>query len=558
MLIFRKKFKNSLIYFLPLLFVILFFLSIKPTQVLASSLYFLPSSGQYQIGDSFTVNLYVDSAKDNINAVSGAVSFSQDNLQIISLNHSNSFLDLWAQEPTFSNTTGVINFKGVALNRGFSGSGGKVISINFKVIQSGSANLVFTSSSFLANSSQEASFFSSTGKALFNIKESITDDRTVGLDDSSLHISSSTHPDQNKWYANNSPELSWNLPEGTLEVRAVVGESVNTKPTISYIPPISEKRTDKLSDGTYCFNLSTRDAIGWGDVSHYCFNIDTTPPKNFIINYSGNGVSFKTVDDLSGVSHYVVNVDGQDISENLADDVQESFFDTQFLDPGIHNISVTAVDNAGNIIVATKRIVVGGINAPVITYYTNDIQSGDDIKILGTTYPNSLVKIYLSNDGKVVYEGSTTSNKLGKFIFVISKSFKAGIYSLTAKVIDNQKIESHETPPLIIIVKFKLISQIIDLILQYLSMIILIILALGSVVFIGVYVWHRVLRLVSSIQQKSNEKENKTEKVFKKKSIVTLKNIKPRVTKIKLVRKKKILTPQKTKEKIVTTKNNKK
>lgn len=319
---------------------------------------------------------------------------------------------------------------------------------------------------------------------------------------------------QNKWYTNNSPELSWSLPDGVLEVRADVGESIITKPTVSYTPPISEKKIEDLKDGRHCFSLILRNAIGWGNISYYCFNIDTAPPKHFIIGYRGNGVFFRTVDDLSGLSHYTINVDGQTIFENLIPDPEENFFDTQFLEPGTHTISITATDKAGNLIVASKEIVVGGINSPVITYYTSSLESGDDIKVTGLTYPHSLVTIYLRNDKKIIYRESVTSNESGEFLLLISKPFKAGIYSLSAKVSNRENMESNEIAPLMILINFKIISEIIDLVLRYLSMIILVLFVFGGIAFISIYIWKRMETLIMPVTPKLDKKV----KVIKKKT----------------------------------------
>jgi hypothetical protein len=522
MAIFGSKSKNSYIFLLALLFTSLSFLVISPTQAQAASVYFSPSSGQFKIGDSVTVNLYIDSAKDTIDALSGAVSFTQDTLQVASLSRSGSILNLWTQEPTFSNTNGTINFKGTALKRGFNGSGGKVLAITFKVIQSGPANLTYTFGSVLANGDQDTSPLSLGGRAQFTIVVSDTEkynekNEEVETDSDFPTVSriiSGTHPDQNKWYTNNSPELSWSLPKGVLEVRADVGESIINKPTVSYIPPISEKKIDNLKDGRHCFSLILRKTISWGNVTHYCFNIDTAPPKHFIIGYRGNGVSFRTVDDLSGLSHYRINVDGQDIYGNLIPEAEENFFDTQFLEPGTHTISITAVDKAGNIIVSTKEILVEGINSPVITYYTSNLEADDEIKVSGTTYPYSLVTIYLREDNKVIYEESVASNESGKFVHLISEPFSSGIYSLTAKVKDQENVESNETTPLMIIINFKLISVIIDLVLRYLSMIILVLLAFSGIAFISINIWKRMESLFIQVTPKFDKKV----KVIKKKT----------------------------------------
>lgn len=98
-------------------------------------------------------------------------------------------------------------------------------------------------------------------------------------------------------------------------------------------------------------------------------------------------------------------------------------------------------------------------------------------------------------------------------MLLISEPFKAGIYSLTAKVIDNQNMESHETIPFMMIVTFRLMSQIIDLVLRYLSMIILVLLAFAGILFISISIWKRMESLIMPVTPKLDKKV----KVIKKK-----------------------------------------
>jgi hypothetical protein len=132
----------------------------------------------------------------------------------------------------------------------------------------------------------------------------------------------------------------------------------------------------------------------------------------------------------------------------------------------------------------------------------------------GTTYPYSLVTLYLRQDEKVIYTTTVISNETGKFTALISKPLEAGIYSLAAKVIDNEKIESNETAQYMIIVKFKLISEIVEAVLRYLSMIIIGLLALGGIVSLSIYIWFRIIRLIGQERAKFETKA----KVIKKKS----------------------------------------
>ncbi len=117
-----------------------------PALADAASLYFSPSSASYTIGEQFSVSVYVSSPDQAMNAGSGIVSFPNDKLEVTSLLKSGSIVTLWVQEPSFSNSTGKVTFEGIILNPGFTGSAGKILTINFKIKEAGSAFLIFSSS----------------------------------------------------------------------------------------------------------------------------------------------------------------------------------------------------------------------------------------------------------------------------------------------------------------------------------------------------------------------------------------------------------------------------
>ena len=119
--------------------------SILPIAAQAASLYFSPSSGSYAVGSPITLNVYVSSADQAMNAASGVISFPSDKLEVTSLSKTGSIFTLWVQEPSFSNSVGAVNFEGIVLNPGFTGSGGKVLSITFKTKVAGNAPLTFSS-----------------------------------------------------------------------------------------------------------------------------------------------------------------------------------------------------------------------------------------------------------------------------------------------------------------------------------------------------------------------------------------------------------------------------
>lgn len=138
---------------------------VSPIMAQAATLYLSPSSGEYSVGKTFSVNVYVSSADQAMNAASGAISFPQDKLEVTSLSKTGSILTLWVQEPSFSNSAGTVNFEGIVFNPGFIGVGGKVITINFKVKAAGAIPLNFSSGSILANDGKGTNILENLGSA---------------------------------------------------------------------------------------------------------------------------------------------------------------------------------------------------------------------------------------------------------------------------------------------------------------------------------------------------------------------------------------------------------
>lgn len=148
-------------------FVALAFLFLAPVSVSAASLAFSPAATTVAVGDIFTVAVDVTSPAQAMNAVSGDVSFPSDKLRVLGVSNSGSVMNLWVQNPSFSNAAGAgdINFAGVVLNPGFIGTAGNVVTIRFQALAPGNAPLSFSDGSILANDGNGTNILSSLGAA---------------------------------------------------------------------------------------------------------------------------------------------------------------------------------------------------------------------------------------------------------------------------------------------------------------------------------------------------------------------------------------------------------
>lgn len=164
----RKRFK-----FLIPVFALLVFYGLGYFRAEAADLLLTPSSGEYAVGQEFSVTLYVDSKGELMNAASATVSFPKDTIEVLSVSHTNSIISYWVFGPDYSNQIGQVSFEGVVSNPGFNGSFGKVLTINFRAKREGSASVVFDDGVVLANDGLGTNILQAFSGSYLSIKQSV-------------------------------------------------------------------------------------------------------------------------------------------------------------------------------------------------------------------------------------------------------------------------------------------------------------------------------------------------------------------------------------------------
>ncbi len=362
-----KLLKISLVSVSLATFFALLFLLFSSTA-LAATLYISPSANQYSVGQEFTEKVMVDSGGQSINAVSGTISFYPSTAKIVSISEASSIVNFWAVQPAFSNVDGTINFEGVVLNPGFSGSAGNIVTLTFIAEAPGQNPLKFTAGSILANDGQGTNILSSMNGAVISTVASgnqsgVSSVSSVNpLTPPAPEITSISNPNPDGWAASSSPDFSWVISPDVTNVRLLYDENPTSLPSVVYNPPISTKTLTNVPPGTYYLHVQLKNQYGWGGISHYRFQIDTAPPDPFDISFPDGAtstsaievVAFKANDSLSGIDHYSIQTDNQkrfDVSPSDAGSSytlpSESF--------GEHSLIVTAYDIAGNYTIATAN-----------------------------------------------------------------------------------------------------------------------------------------------------------------------------------------------------------
>lgn len=122
----------------------------NPREESQAMLFILPEQGTFILDEVFQITLNV-SADAEINAASGKLCFPPDELKVIDISEEESILKFWIIEPFYSNDDGIIQFIGSLPSPGFKGEQGKILTITFKAIKEGKANIEIEEGLVLAN-----------------------------------------------------------------------------------------------------------------------------------------------------------------------------------------------------------------------------------------------------------------------------------------------------------------------------------------------------------------------------------------------------------------------
>lgn len=355
------------------------FFSISAAAAQAASLYFSPSSGSHTVGKTFSVGVYVSSADEAMNAASGVISFPREKLEVVSLSKSGSIFNLWVLEPSFSNSAGTISFEGVVLNPGFTGSAGKIITITFRGKAIGDTSLTFSSGSVLANDGFGTNILTGLERAFFKIISAPTATPAPATPTltvpSAPKISSPTHPDPEKWYADNSPKFQWSLPRDVSGVSVLLDKNPESNAGTRSDGLFDSYSYENLEDGTWYFYLRFYNAAGWSVASRFKFQIDTQKPEYFSINEVvpqdpaelKAKFIFDAYDRTSGISHYEIRINSGDWQ--IWESERNREYETSVLSPGNYVLTARAVDRAGNWLENSRKFTVKAPEPPVIVNF---------------------------------------------------------------------------------------------------------------------------------------------------------------------------------------------
>lgn len=503
--------------------IVTFLIVFSANSVQAASLFFSPSSGSFVQGGNIVVNINVSSTDQAMNAASGTIIFPQDKLEVISLSKSGSIFNLWAQEPVFSNTYGTVNFEGIVLNPGFTGSLGRILTITFASKSSGLAVLNFTSGSVLANDGNGTNILTNSGSANLVLGKSDVVPQPIVTQPSGQtgpEISSPTHPNQSKWYSLNRAEFSWHLTADAKAVKLLYDRNATTTPTIEYIPPIASKEITDLADGIYYFHARVKNDKDYGATSHFKFQIDTTEPDYFTISEIRRQdltnpkakFNFSAKDSLSGIDYYGISIDNG--PQQTWEDDGTHIFETDALEPGNHTLVAKVFDRAGNSLESSAVFPIAPLGKVEITDYPKHLNSKDRLVVKGAGPENVTIILFMQQGDKAVSRYETQSKMDGTFTFVVEDHLKEGVYQVWAQAIDIRSAKSYPSEKLKISVRNPIFSYIGSWAISILTLAIPILALIFLIVALVLWMHHRLSLFRKKLRREVYEVEDTMREAF--------------------------------------------
>lgn len=505
---------------------------IFPALVFAAdaSFYLLPETGVYDVGEEFPVSITINTDGANITAAGGNLAFNNEELEIVAISKEGSLFTSWIEPSSDAleeiNEEGVIPFEGF-ISGGYEGVDGHILEVTFKALRDIDSKVKFqTGSAILAADKKATNILAQMNSGVYTLNaEEVTPtlEYVAQANTDSLNIVSSTHPDQNKWYATTTAQFSWSLEDDVEGVRLLFNENENDIPTKFYADPVIDKTIEDIEEGVWYLHMQVNNSVGWGDVAHFRVQIDTTDPVSFDMQEIERKdpsdpyptFIFEALDELSGISGYEVHIDNE-VGKMVYTDASstKTIHQLDKILPGEHTLTVRAIDQAGNSIQEQLMFTVEALPTPQITDYKEKITTEHALVIKGEALPDSEVKVFVASGVEEPAVFGVLSDSAGTFTYVTEEMSEPGSYQVWVQTRNRFGAESDVSEKVTIIVTKPGIVLYGDIIVGYLSVIAPLV---GLVVLLGVSVWwgwHKFALYKKRLRKEVNEAEDVLHKEF--------------------------------------------
>jgi flagellar hook assembly protein FlgD len=247
--------------------------------------------------------------------------------------------------------------------------------------------------------------------------------------DSTPKVSSSSHPDQQKWYQSREVKINWKIQDipSAKAFYYILDDKPDTSPDKSKATKTNDTSLFTMlpSDGEWYFHLVWEDEVGsLSKTTHYKLAVDATPSEpvtqlSVLLTDEGN-INLSWVepkDNASGVANYQIfrSIFSGAVGVSVGTDITKIEFIDKTVEKGqVYYYTVMPVDKAGNKQM-NGNVQLSTENAP--TEGTLSVQPsfghvGDEIEVSGMSFEaNEQVKVKLNDIEITVKAGEDGSFK---------------------------------------------------------------------------------------------------------------------------------------------------
>jgi hypothetical protein len=461
-----------------------------------------------------------------MNASQGKLTFPAEKLQVTSVSKGSLF-KYWTDEPAYSNSNGTVTFGGGLPTPGFKGSGRAILTVTFRARASGTATLTYSSGTVLANDGVGTNILTGYGSATVRVSAATSTNAAPSPAPTPSSpstpvpkVGSSTHPDQNAWYAKSDVQFTWTRSAGLQGVSYTFDQNSSTIPDEAVESGSGAVELAQTADGVWYFHLRARYAAGWSPTVHYRVQIDTEPPASFTPQVVQEGgarnptavISFQTADSGSGNITYGLSMDdGEFASAKSPVTVKQTR-------AGIHQFTVRATDQAGNRRDAIGEFTVEGSPAPRLTSVPKTLALFAELTVDGLAVQGDTIILaidgrevgrFLADDARITPQpGVGIPDGLVLWRFQATPFLAPGFHELTVYAINQYGIQSPQSVPASFQTRgstFNVFGATVPTYAVILSLLVIIFVLLSSLIF--VYEKYRYWRRADSFDLARAEEE---------------------------------------------------
>lgn len=459
----------------------------------AATLILVPEKKNVEIGETFFVDVRIDTEGESINAAQGTIRFPTNLLEATTIGSSGSIFGFWIDEPSFSNDTGVAGFIG-GTPKGVSGGSLHVLRLTLRAKATGSAEFLLSNAAITASDGEGTNVLTRAGGTVVLIGTGGTSAPPPTVPEVPILVPSTTttttipptpkvqtvppapapivrpravirqavpsanlpgmpvvsvpfYPDSSQWYGHLGEAIVlWDVPEDVTGVAVVLDQSPNTTPTVAEKTLMNGKSFGKMTEGVWYIHTRFRNNKGWGAVAHYKISLDTTPPASFELSVDSSvsdnpspRVTLVAFDALSGVSYAAFHVDGEEVLRSTTTTV-----DLPPQTPGIHTILVQVVDHAGNSVEDDIQVEVLPLQTPLIEFISRSIDQEELLFASGKAAAGSTVDARVTNaSGSEFFRGSVQADSSGGWRITSDHALAPGEYLFTVMARDDRGAVSY-------------------------------------------------------------------------------------------------------------------